>query len=202
MPSFTATFNSQGVITLPEITRAQQVQEPLVSYPIPWYAWRVHDAPQTNLPGTSASDDLGVYGTAFGTNSPSVRTYDVKNAGAVSLYARTFLCLPPEYDPAESVTLRFYCGMITTVASTSATVDCACYESDNAGGIGADLVTTSAQDINNLTPANKDFTVTPTNLAPGDILDLRVVLAISDTGTGTAVIGMIGAAFLLLDIRG
>lgn len=200
--TFTVNVNSQGPLTLPTINRAYMTQDALAAYPISPMAWRVWDAPQTLLPGTSASDDLGLYGATFGTNSPYVATYDVKNAGAVTLRARTFLWLPPEYDPGETVTLRFYAGMKTTVASSSATIDAECYESDGYGGIGSDLVTTSATSINSLTAANKDFTVTPTTLQAGDLLDLRVTIAVSDTGTGTAVIAALGAAYLLLDIKG
>lgn len=199
--TFTVNMNSQGPLTLPTINRAYMTQDALAAYPISPLAWRVHDAPQTNLPGTSSSDDLGVYGATFATNSLYIATYDVKTL-TTTLYARTFLYLPAEYDPGETVTVRLYAGMKTTVASTSATVDVQCYESDGFGGIGSDLCTTSATSINSLTAANKDFTITPTTLAAGDLLDIRVAIAVTDAATGTAVIGAIGAAYLLLDIKG
>lgn len=185
-----------------KIPRADLIQDANAAYPIPWSSWRVWDAYQTVLPGTSASDDLGLYGGTFASASPSIKTYDVKAAGAVTLYARTMLWMPPEYDAGQTVTLRFYAGMVTTVADTTATIDAQCYESDKAAGIGSDLVTTAATTINSLTPANKDFVVTSSGLTAGDILDLRVAIAINDAATATAVIGMIGAAYLLLDIRG
>lgn len=185
-----------------KIPRSDLVQDSLAAYAIPWGSWRVWNAYQTVLPGTSASDDLGLYGGTFASASPSIQTYDVKNAGAVTLYARTMLWLPPEYDAAQTVTLRFYAGMLTTVASATATIDAECYKSDNAAGIGSDRVTTSATTINSLSLANKDFTVTSSGLSAGDILDLRVAIAINDSATATAVIGIIGAAYLLLDIRG
>lgn len=201
MATYTVNGKVDGTITLTEVTRAQQAQEALAAYPLLPQDWVIHDAPQTKLPGTSASDDLGVYGTEFATNSMSVRTFDVKTL-STTLYARRMLWLPPEYDPGETFTIRLYAGMVTTVASTSCTIDVQCYKSDNYGGIGADLCTTAAQSINSLTPANKDFTITPPNLVPGDIFDLRIAIAVVDAATATAVIGELGAAFMLIDIRG
>lgn len=183
-------------------TRSELAQEALAVYPIPWTAWRVWNALHTNLPGTPATDDLGLVGGTFGTNTPSIRTEDLKNAGATNNYARCQLYLPPEYDTGETVVLRFHAGMITTVASATATLDVECYKSDGESGLGSDLCATSALDINSLTLADKDFTITATGLSPGDLLDIRIATAVNDSATGTAVIACIGAASLLLDIRG
>jgi hypothetical protein len=89
------------------------------------------------------------------------------------------------------------------VASVTATVDLEAYLSDKFGAVsGSDLVTTAATTINSLTPANKDFTLTATNLAPGEWIDFRIKVAVNDSGTGTAVIAAIGTVEFLLDIRG
>ena len=201
MATYSFNFSGQGAINLPEVERSQIIQEALAVYSIPWESWRVHDAYGTLLPATSSSDDLGLYGGAFATNTPSIRTYDVKTL-TTTLYARTTLILPLEYDPGETVQLRFFAGMITTVASTTATIDVQAYESDGASGLGSDLVATSAQSINSLTHAYKTFSLTSTNLQAGDVLDVRVAIAVTDAATGTAVIGAFGAAAMLLDIRG
>jgi len=178
------------------------VQEQLAVFPIPWTWWRVHDAVQTNL-GTAASDDLGLIGGTFGTGVPSIQTGDLKAAGATTRYARCTIPMPVEYDAAADVVLRFNAGMITTVSDTTSTIDVEAYLSDKAAAVdGADLITTSATTINSLTYANKDFTVTSSSLEAGDLLDVRVAIAINDGATGTAVIGAIGAAYLLCDIRG
>ncbi len=184
------------------LARSQLQQDPLAVFPIPWTAWRVWNAYETNLPGTSASDDLGLYSGAFGSASPSIQTFDLKAAGASSLYARCMLWLPPNYDAGQTVTLRFHAGMLTTVADVSATVDAEVFKSNGETGIGSDLVTTAATSINSMALANKDFTVDPSGLSAGDVLDLRVKLAINDAATATAVKGIIGAAALLLDIKG
>src|SRR5690606_37633366 len=99
-------------------------------------------------------------------------------------------------------TLRAFAGMITTVADNSATIDFEAYKIDGDNTVGSDLIDTSAQDINNLAFANQDFTVTPTGLAAGDVLDVRVAVAVNDAAAGTAVIAAIGRLDLLCDVKG
>jgi hypothetical protein len=189
--------------TKPPIARSGLVQDAEAEHDIPFENWRIFDAYQTVLPGTSAADDLGLYGGTFGTATPAVKTYDLKNAGATNVRARFRVQLPPWYDTGETVKIRFRAGMETTVASASATIDLEAYKTDSEGLVsGSDLVTTSATTINSLTLANKDFLLTATSLAPGDWLDCRVTIAINDSATVTAVIGKIGKASALLDIKG
>ena len=186
----------------PPLARSTLLQESLAVYKIPLTQFRVWDALQTNLPGTSATDDLGLIGGTFATASPSIQTSDLKTAGATTRYARIEIPLPVEYVAGETVVLRFHAGMITTVADTSATLDVQCYESDSEVGISADLCATAATTINSLVLADIDFTITATSLAPGDMLDVRIAVAVNDAGGGTAVIACIGAAALLADIKG
>jgi hypothetical protein len=195
----------QGAITAtgtPQaLTRDQLYQEDGAIYKVPLTDLRVWDALATNLPGTAASDDLALVGGTFATNSPTIRTSDAK-ATTVTQYARFLFSLPTEYVAGQTVLIRAHAGMITTVSDTTATVDFACYESDDVSGISADLVTTAATTINSLTDADKDFVVTATTLGPGDTLDIRMVIAITDGATATAVIGQVGAISLVLDVKG
>lgn len=188
--------------TKPELNRSRLVQDNLAKYAIPWTAWRVFDAFHTNLPGTPLTDDLGLVGGTWATNPPSIQTEDLKAAGATNNYARCMVTLPPEYVSGETVVLRFHAGMKTNVADSSATLDCVAFESDLEDGLSADLVTTAATTMNSLTDVDIDFTLTASSLVAGDILDLRIQTAINDGATGTAVIGFIGAAWLLCDIKG
>lgn len=185
-----------------DIVRSKLGQEAAAKFPVPWEAHRVHDAYQTALPGTSASDDLGLYGGAFATNSPMIKTYDVKTVGATTLYSRFFFTLPAEYDDGETVTLRAHAGMEGAVADTSCTIDFQVFESDKEGGIGSDLVTTAATTINSLTLADKDFTITAGGLASGDVLDCRMAIAVNDGAGGASVQAVVGYLAFLLDIRG
>lgn len=203
----TGDFNATGNITRggtlrPDVPRSNLELESLAEYPIPFVGWRVWDALHTNLPGTPATDDLGLVGGTFGTDGPTLQTEDLKAAGATNKYARVVLTLPPEYSEATNVRLRFTAGMLTTIADTSATIDVEAYKLDEAGSVGSDLVTTAAQSINSLTLADKDFVLTASGLAAGDQIDVRVTVAISDSATATEVKGVIASAILLCDIRG
>ena len=175
----------------------------LQPFPIPLTDFRVWDAMQTVLPGTPATDDLGLVGGTFGTATPSIRTEDLKAAGATNKRARVLVQLPWEYVAGQSVTLRFKAGMITTVSDTTATLDVEAYklQEDPDDAIGSDLVSTAATTINSLTFANIDFVVTPSGLSPGDILDVRVTIAVNDAAGATAVIAAFTIAKLLADVR-
>jgi len=196
-----------GPLTLGSVTvqpgwdRTHLEQEAAAKYPIPWEAWRVHDAYQTAL-GTAATDDLGLIGGTFGTGVPSIQASDAK-ATTVTQRARAVLSLPPEYVTGQPVSIMFHAGMNTTISDGTATIDVEAYLSDKEGLVdGADKVSTSATTINSLTLADKTFSLSAGLLSPGDVLDVRVTIAITDSATGTAVIGWIGAAYLLCDIRG
>lgn len=172
-------------------------------FPIRLTDFRVWDNMAALLPTAGATDDLGIIEGTFGTATPSLRTEDLKAAGATNNRARVLVHLPWEYVAAQSVTLRFKAGMITTVADTTATLDCEAYklQDDPDDAIGSDLVSTSATTINSTTFANIDFTVTATSLSPGDILDVRITTAVNDAATGTAVIAGITSSKLLADCR-
>lgn len=181
-----------------EFARSQFIQEPNVEYAVDLAALRVHDAPATLLPGTSATDDLGLIAGTFGTDPVTVGTGDIKALGAVTRYARFLFSIPAEYEAGQSITVRLNAGVGTTIADTSATVDVECY----LDGAGSDRCTTAAQSINSLSAANKDFAITATSVVPGSVLDIRIAIIANDGATGTAVVPEINKISLLLDIRG
>src|SRR5574338_971376 len=84
-----------------KVQRSDMQQDSLSIFPVPFTDFRVHDALQTVLPGTSASDDLGLYGGTFGTSQALIRTYDVKTVTS-TLYARALIRIPVEYQAAET----------------------------------------------------------------------------------------------------
>lgn len=194
---------SLTVIGTPQaLTRAQLTQSDNDEFGIPHTDWRVWDAMQTNLPGTAATDDLAIVGGTFGTASPAIQAGDLKAAGATTRYARCLFQLPNCYVAGQSVTIRAHCGMVTTVADTSCTIDFQAYRSDEETGIGSDLVTTAATTMNSLTDADKDFVLSVATLNPGDTLDIRMAIACTDAATGTAVIPSVGAVTILCDVKG
>ena len=177
-------------------------QDALAIFPIRLTGLRVWDAFHTNLPGTAAADDLALIGTTFGSTAPVITAGDCKALGATSRYARFMVELPECYEAGETVTLSLSAGMVTTVASSSCTVDVECYKIDKITGIGSDLCTTSATTINSLVFAAKAFTITPSGLTAGDVLDVRLTIACNDAATGTAVTPTIAGIDLLCDIKG
>lgn len=183
------------------IERSKLAQESL-KFNVPLELLRVHDAFQTDLPTTASSDDLGLIVGTFGTDAITVQTSDAKNT-SVTQRARFTCALPHNYVAGQALSIAAWAGMKTTVASSSATIDFEVYaKNDSTGLVGSDLVTTSATSINSLTAAAKEFTITPTGLNPGDELDIRVTIAITDSATPTAVIGRIMKLYLILNVKG
>jgi len=152
--------------------------------------------------GTPANHLESVGGT-HGTSAPSLQTPDCGgNAAATSYYARGEIRLPAEYVASQSVELRIHAGMLagTTVADTTATLDVAVYKSDEDGTSTGDLCADAAVSMNSLTFADIDFTITPTTLSPGDLLDVLITVAVEDS-SANVVKGCIGSVQLLCDIR-
>lgn len=187
--------------TIPTVSRDDLAQDDTQVYSIPPTEWRKHDDLSSPLPNAAAGDDLGVEGT-FGTGPPIITSGDLKATGDTTRYARAAVPLPPEYQDGETATIRVSVGMETNAADTSATVDIECYRSDRENGISADLCSTGSQDCNDTTYANYDFTVTPTSLTAGDMLDIRIALQVNDAATGTEVKAVAGAVEVLCDIKG
>lgn len=154
-----------------------------------------------NLPAAAAASDLGLVSGVLGTDAPSIQSGDLKAAGATTRYARLSIPLPDDYEDGETVTLRFRAGMKTTIADTSATIDAEARLNQGDGTVGADLCATPAQSINALAAADFDFTITPATLGAGDMLDVRVAIAVNDAATATAVIGCLYGVSVLCDRR-
>jgi hypothetical protein len=208
MPDFTGNLSEQAIkdrhiADTASIDRDKMAQRILACKTIPLAEWRVWDAVATNLPGTPAADDLGLVNGTFGTNPSYIGTGDLKAAGATNRYARAIVTLPEDYEAAETVNLRVWAGMITTVADTSAVVDFEVWRQDKEDGtLGAsDICATSQQSINSLTENSFSFNITATTLEPGDQLDVRLKITVTDAASATAVIGAVYAVELLCDRR-
>lgn len=175
--------------------RSELTQESYSSFQVPMEDLRVFDAYQTHIvTAGSTDDDLGwSTGGTYGTDIPYVTAGDVKTV-TKTRKARLKYMVPMNYVSGQSARFVFYCGMITTVADTSCTLDLSAYK-EGSGGLksGSDLVTTSATSIN-AGPAGTfaevafDLSVTSPTLAPGDWIDLLITIAAVDAATVTAVI--------------
>lgn len=156
-------------------------------YKFPLTQAKVHDALATTLPATAANDDMAIITGTPGTDGPTLQGVDFGGTTSDEKCAFEFV-LPQEYRAGAAVTLRVRAAMLTTVADTSATVDVECWKDAGDGAVGSDLCTTAAQSINSLTPANLDFTITPTGLVPGDRLIFRLSFAGTDAGNAGTMI--------------
>lgn len=184
------------------IDPAKLAQRPLQSFPVRLTDGRVWDALATLLPSAAANDDLGLIVGTWGTDSPLLSAGDVKAAGATTRRARFLVPVPENYQDGETIQLRLRCAVETTVSDTTCTVDVEAYKGDGAGAVGSDLVTTAAQSINSLTPADVDFVIDASGVDPGDLIDVRVSIACNDAATATAVTPVIYSVSLLCDTRG
>lgn len=192
-----AAISSQAAIETSKLA-----QRPLQKFPLPLTDARVWNAITSLLPSAAANDDLGLIVGTFGTDAPLINAGDLKAAGSTTRYARFQLPVPANYQDAETIQLRLRCAVETTISDTTCTVDCEVYKGDGAGAVGSDLCTTAAQSINNLTPADVDFTIDASAVDPGDLLDLRVAIICNDGATATAVTPTIYSITLLCDTRG
>lgn len=198
----TATIGNAQVKSDAAIDRSKLAQDNLAPYAIPLTLWRVWDNLAALLPATSATDDLGLYPGTWGTTPWLIRSADVKTT-TVTLRAACDFAIPAEYVDGETITLRAVAGMITTVSDGAATLDFEVYRKTGDGAtLSADLCATGATTIKNLTFAEIDFQVTPTACVAGDILQIRMTMAIADTATATAVIGAVESVQLLCDVKG
>ena len=172
-------------------------------YNIPLEQFRIFDsASNAVLPNAAVSDDLGLILGTFGTSDFSIQTSDAK-ATTVTQKARFRFWLPPEYDAGQAVQIVAYGGMLTTISDGTATVDFNVYKKDAATGlVGSDLVTTAATTINSLTAGADVFDLTTTGFVNGDELTGMVTIAITDTATGTAVIGKLTKIYYQITVRG
>ena len=152
--------------------------------------------------GTPATNLLNYVPATHGTNAPSLQTPDFKNNHAATSYiARGELQIPWEYIAASTVKIRLHAGMLTTVASEACTVDLTVYKSDEDSTSTGDLCATAAQDINSLTFADFDFTITASTLSPGDLLDVLITVSADDDDDSGDMKACIGSIQLLCDVR-
>lgn len=182
------------------VTRSSLAQNDLQPYPILAESWFIFDsATHAALGATPASaDDLSYITGVIGTAEPVLKAADFGGTNTTQK-ARIRVALPPEYVAGETITIRANAGMLTTVSHQTATIDFSAYR---AADPTVDLVATAAQSINSLTAADKDFTVTPTDCVPGDILDILMTVAGTDDTDAGVMVPVVNSVELRMDIKG
>lgn len=152
--------------------------------------------------GTAAGTPSGALGLTvgtFGSASPKV-VGEAANNNHKTDYARFQFALPAEYVSGGGITVRVK-SRITGNVQVAQTIDCSVYKTDGAAGIGSDLCSTSAITLTT-SFANHDFTITPSGLVAGDLLDVQLTADADDTGGSANKLIEIGAVELLLDVKG
>lgn len=183
--------------------RGGLAQEDAVSYPLLLKDARVWDSQNTPIVAdTAANDDLALLdGTRDGT--PGNNVLAVINAGNVTdldsnRYCKFEFPVPAEYVAGQTITLRINAEMVTAVAGTSCGLD---IELVRQAAPTVDICATAEQDMNFVPADDYDFTITPTNVVPGDVLDFVIDINFVDATTAT-MIPTINAVAMLLDIKG
>lgn len=194
------------------LARTYNVQETVQPFRVPLEWLRVWNDPAALLPNAAVGDDLGLVPGTLGTDPWQVHAGDVKNTTSTR-YAAFHFPLPVEYDNGETITLRVLGACEDTVCDTRCDVDVECYPvrplwhelsptPTGSGSVQSDACATAAQSINSLTPANKDFVITPTNLQSGDLLHIRIAIDYEDATVGDSNNPYIYAIWMMLDIKG
>lgn len=184
------------------IATSRLEQRTFQEFPVPFTSMRVWDA-MASLPVTSgANDDLALITGTPGTNALRIITGDVKTLGPTTRKIGFEIPVPHNYDDGETFEVRIRCAMETTVADTAANVDLQAWISNGSGGVGTDLVSSTASNCNSLTPADKDFVLTAGSIDPGDRIQCVISFFVQDGASNTAVTGAIYEVSVRCDTRG
>ncbi len=187
-----------SVAAIANVTRATLVQDDLAEYAIPFETLAKWDDFAAKLPGTAATDDLAIVEGTLATDAPQVEGIDA--GGTTELgFMRFMFPVPPEYVDGETLNVQIR-ALMKVVSDGTATVDVQAYRQD---AKTVDICSTAATSINSATAADKVFVLTPTNIVSGDLIDIRVALAVTDAGdAGPNITAVIERIKMLVDIKG
>lgn len=137
--------------------------------------WRVWNALETNLANADGADDLGLVTGTYLTSSPTFNV-TVATPSNAPFYAREpGFVVPVNYKAATNLTLNV--TVTETVAAATATVDASVVRR---GAPSVDIVATAAQSVVGAAGTVYSFTLTGTNVVPGEVLDIRLAITLGD----------------------
>lgn len=194
-------ISDQDISTTAAIQRTKLEEVSDDFFGVPLSSGFVWDAAHTNLPGTAATDDLALVTGTLGTDAIKLSTGDVKNA-TTTRRVGFVAYVPPNYKDGSTFSVRVRAGIEDNAADTSATVDLEVYKADGDGAVGADLCQTSAVNINSTTLTNADFTIAAASIDPGDQLQMRIGIAVTDGQASNAVTAIVTNLGLLVSTQG
>ena len=147
----------------------------------------------TNLPGTAAADDLALITGTFLTSAATIQTLDFVNT-TTTAYGRFQYPVPANYVAGQAITLTLNVSCAAGTPNLEGTVDAFV---TRAASPATDICATAVQNYGSAA-ADYSFTITPTNVVAGELLDIRVKLTGGeDTAAGSwiAVINSITLKF-------
>ncbi len=121
---------------------------------------------------------------------------EVSNGNSKTSTAKVTFVLPQNYVAASNFTINIS-QRVSAIRNTTASIDAACYKSNDQGGVGSDQVTTSAQTNNTTSWVVHSFAVTGTSFSPGDEIDLYIQAQANDSGGSTNGVSEVGGVYLL-----
>lgn len=141
---------------------------------IPLHAWRAADMAAMGITETPGDHFLNL-----GTNT---LTLDGEEAisepeASVSWYQYR---IPYNYLAGGTISLQANHVLTGAGTNNGSTIDFSAYEQAD-GAVGADLVTTAPQAMQKTTYVESTFVVTPTGLAPGDILNIKLTTSVIES---------------------
>ena len=177
------------------LTRADLTEETLVAYGIP-----VNQIMAADGAPLGVTETAGDFFLNLGTNFMNLRGEEANNETETSVGYIQFI-LPPEYVAAGDVKIRFRCQLDGAGTDNSSTLDVEAFEMAD-GAVGSDICATAAESFAaKSTYYNKDFTITATGLVAGDILVIKVTVAVIENASA-ALAFYSDPPKMLLDIKG
>lgn len=141
----------------------------------------------------AATAGSGVFGLVAGTHGSASATLigEAASGGSKTSIGRFLYKLPDWYVAGSAITLRIAAKVATGLANTSDSLDVQVYKIDKAAGVGSDICATAAKTTLTTSYADYDFTITPTGLQAGDVLDVEITSVENDTGGTTGSVATI-----------
>jgi len=170
-----------NVVATGEITAIEAKLHQTFTVDIPMDEWLIWDsATLAPLTATANTDDLGYTLGTIGTDAPLLHA--VNDDAETIQYARQQVFVPTNYIAGQAISLA-----ITVVegatADTDAGIDANVYRQ---AAPTVDIQSTALQDVKGAAAGVKTFVLTPTNVVPGELLDIRIFLDIDDNAGSTA----------------
>ena len=176
------------------IDRAALTEDALAVFDLPIRNWMAEDGAVLGI-----GEEAETFFVQDGSNQMYLQGEVSLSETEVSIIKTSFT-LPESYVDAATLTLRIVVDVTGTGTLGTCTVDASVRKQDNDGAVGGDLVTTGAIAVTK-TACAKDFTITPTGLASGDVLSIVVTTSIQESA-GSAIQALLTKTQMLCDVKG